>query len=68
MMNRKELIKRLEDYSGGVFITRKKLTAALGRKDPHSVDKYLKDLPRVDKELFFIPDVADALIASSGGR
>lgn len=68
MLNRKEMIKQLERFSGGVFITRKKLTAALGRKDPHSVDKYLKDLPRVDKELFFIPDVADALIASSGGR
>lgn len=68
MLNRKEMIKQLESFSGGVFITRKKLTAALGRKDPHSVDKYLKDLPRVDKELFFIPDVADALIASSGGR
>jgi len=68
MLNRKEMIKQLESFSGGIFITRKKLTAALGRKDPHSVDKYLKDLPRVDKELFFIPDVADALIASSGGR
>lgn len=68
MMNRKEVIKQLESFSGGVFITRKKLTAALGRKDPHSVDKYLRDLPRVDKELYFIPDVADALIASSGGR
>ena len=68
MLNRKEMIKQLESFSGGVFITRKKLTAALGRKDPHSVDKYLKDLPRVDKELYFIPDVADALIASSGGR
>lgn len=68
MLNRKEMIKQLESFSGGVFITRKKLTAALGRKDPHSVDKYLKDLPRIDKELYFIPDVADALIASSGGR
>ena len=49
MMNRKEVIKQLESFSGGVFITRKKLTAALGRKDPHSADKYLRDLPRVDK-------------------
>lgn len=68
MLNRKEMIKQLESFSGGVFITRKKLAEALGRKNPHSVDKYLRDLPRVDKELYFIPDVADALIASSGGR
>lgn len=68
MLNRKEVVKRLESFSGGVFITRKKLAEVLGRKNPHSVDKYLRDLPRVDKELYFIPDVADALIASSGGR
>ena len=68
MLNRKEVVKRLESFSGGVFITRKRLAEALGRKNPHSVDKYLRDLPRVDKELYFIPDVADALIATAGGR
>ena len=68
MLNRKEIINRLESFSGGVFITRKRLAKALGRKNPHSVDKYLRDLPRVDKELYFIPDVADALITTAGGR
>ena len=68
MLNRKEMISRLESFSGGAFITRKKLAQSMGRKDPHSVDKFLRDLPKVDKELYFIPDVADALIASSGGR
>lgn len=66
MLNRKELVRQMESYSGGLFITRKKLAQCMGRKDPHSVDKYLRDLPRVDKELYFIPDVADALIASAG--
>lgn len=66
MLNRKELVKQLEGYSGGLFITRKKLAQCMGRKDPHSVDRYLRDLPRVDKDLYFIPDVADALIASAG--
>lgn len=66
MLNRKELVKQLESYSGGLFITRKKLAQCMGRKDPHSVDRYLRDLPRVDKDLYFIPDVADALIASAG--
>ena len=68
MLNRKEMISRLESFSGGAFITRKKLAQCMGRKDPHSVDKFLRDLPKVDKELYFIPDLADALIASSGGR
>lgn len=66
MLNRKELVKQMESYSGGLFITRKKLAQCMGRKDPHSVDRYLRDLPRVDKDLYFIPDVADALIASAG--
>lgn len=66
MLNKKELVRQMESYSGGLFITRKKLAQCMGRKDPHSVDKYLRDLPRVDKELYFIPDVADALIASAG--
>ncbi len=66
MLNRREIIKQMESYSGGLFITRKKLAQCMGRKDPHSVDRYLRDLPRVDKDLYFIPDVADALIASAG--
>ena len=52
MLNRKEMISRLESFSGGAFITRKKLAQCMGRKDPHSVDKFLRDLPKVDKELW----------------
>lgn len=66
MLNRKELIKHMETFSGGIFIKRKTLAQCMGRSDPHSVDRYLRDLPRVDKDLYFIPDVADSIIASAG--
>lgn len=68
MLNKKELVKRMESFSGGIFIKRKTLAECMGRSDPHSVDKFLKGLPRVDSDLYFIPDVADAIIATAGIR
>lgn len=48
---------------GGTFTTRKKVAEALGYKDPHRVDKYLRGLDRINNSRYLSSDVADAILS-----
>lgn len=61
-MERREVIRTLERYSGCSFITRKQVAQFMGYKDAHSVDPMLVGIDRVGKGLMFIPDVADRIM------
>lgn len=61
-MKRSDLISDMKQYvGGGGFITRQGLANYLGIKDPHSIDRHLNGLERVNRKYYFIPDVVDAL-------
>lgn len=66
-MERKDLIKSMKAEAGAGFITRQGLSRFMGVKDPRNVDKYLAGLERVSGKYYFIPDVADSLIAKARG-
>lgn len=59
-MDKRELINDMRRYCGGSFITRQKLAAYMGYKDPHCVDELLYGLERV-KQCYFVNDVAESL-------
>ncbi len=60
-MNKSELVRDMKSYCGSAFITKQKLAAYMGIKDPHGVSRYLYDLERIDGKYYFIPDVAEVL-------
>ena len=43
------------------FITRQELADAMGYKDAHSVDKYLKGLQKIGRK-YFVQEVAERII------
>lgn len=60
-MNKRELVKDMQNFAGSGFITRKKFAEYMGKKEPYRIDKYLVGLDRVGTN-YFIPDVADVLL------
>lgn len=60
-MNKKELVKDMQNYTGSGFITRSKFAAYMGKENPRHVDKYLEGLDRIGTN-YFIPDVVDSLL------
>lgn len=66
-MNKTELTKSMQTFTGSSFITRLQLAKFMGYKRPASVDRYLYKLERIDKK-YFIPDVAAELISSAAAR
>ena len=64
-MNAKKIETDIKQFVGGGFITRQQLARYMGRRDPHSVDRYLVDLERVNGKYYFIPDVAETLIGGN---
>ena len=60
-MNKTELIKDMKSSTGSSFITRTKLAAYMGKKNPRHIDKYLDGLEHVGVN-YFIPDVAEAIM------
>lgn len=61
-MTRTELEKEMRAFTGGGFITRKKLADFMGKKDPHNVDKYLAGIVPVSARDYFIKDVAEQIM------
>lgn len=62
-MKRIDLIADMKKFvGGGGFVTRKQTAEYMGLKDPHSVDKHLNGLERVNGKYYFIPDVVDQLL------
>lgn len=57
-----EIANEMKKFVGGSsFITRKKFAEFMGKKDPHSVDKYLYGLEKADGIDYFILDVAKSV-------
>ena len=63
-MTKQELIRDMKTFSGGGFITRQQLMVYMGYKDPHKVDRYLRDVQAINKR-YFIPDVAVSMLNQS---
>ena len=61
-MTKTELKRSMTEFAGAAFITRQKLAEFVGVKDPHSVDRYLSDLYRINGKYYFIGDVADSMM------
>lgn len=60
-MKRSELIKQMESFSGSGFMNRAEFSRYMGYKDPHSIDRYLFDMPRINGKYSCI-DLADRLM------
>ena len=54
--------KAFEQACGGAFTTRKRVADALGYRDPHSVDKWLKGLERIGGTRYLTADVWDRIV------
>ena len=62
-MDRKTLIRSMESYAGGGFMTRQRFAAYMGIRDPRRAkEKYLNKLDAVDGKYYFIPDIVSELI------
>lgn len=55
-MDKQEMIRYMKAKNNSLFITRQELAEIMGYKNPHSVDRYLRGLERIDRR-YFIPDV-----------
>lgn len=64
-MIRADIERALRNQTTGDFVTRSEVARALGYKDPHNIDKYLKGLPRIGLK-YFVGDVADRLLEMRG--
>lgn len=60
-MLKTDIERALRNQTSGDFVNRKEVAMALGYKDPHSVDKYLKGLVRVGNR-YLIRDVAERVM------
>ena len=58
-MQRGNIKKCLENFCGPL-VSRQQLANFMGYKDPHSVDKYLKGLNKIENK-YFAADIADVL-------
>ena len=56
--------KAFEKACGGAFTTRKRVADALGYKDPHSVDKYLRGLTKYGGR-YFTEEVYDRIVGEA---
>lgn len=62
-MTRSELTQALQVHTGAIVITRKELAAAMGYKDPHTVDKFLRGIAAVPgTKKYLIKEVAEAIM------
>ena len=60
-MIRADIETSLRKQSSSDFVNRSEVAKALGYKDPHSVDKYLRGLPRIGNR-YFVGDVAGRIL------
>lgn len=62
-MTKSELVKAMATSAGGYFITRPKLAKFIGARRSETVRQYVDDLPALKEKYYFIPDVAEKMIA-----
>lgn len=63
-MNKRELINDMKRAAGGSFVTRSWLAKYMNHPDPHSVDRFIHNLPRINQR-YFIDDIAEQIISQS---
>lgn len=62
-MTKSALVQDMRRFVGGsAFIRRFELAQFMHRSDAHSVDKFLHNIDRIDGNLFYVQDVAEAVI------
>lgn len=61
-MNKTELIKAMKNHTGGGFISKTQLRDFMGFRDVHSVDRFCYGLQKTAGRLYFIEDVAIAIM------
>lgn len=63
-MIRADVERALRNQTSGDFVSRAEVTRALGYKDPHSADKFLKGLVKIGNR-YYIGDVAEKIMEVS---
>lgn len=64
-MTREELMEAMSDQTGGYFITKTQLARFIGVKRTDIVGRYVEDLKPLNKRYYFIPEVADRILADT---
>ena len=64
-MTKEELMEAMSDQTGGYFITKTQLAKFIGVKRTDVVGKYVRDLKPFNKRYYFIPEVAERMIANT---
>lgn len=59
-MTKSEIVKDMKSFTGSAFINRADFARYLGM-NPKNADRYLNGLEKIGR-LYFIPDVAEALM------
>lgn len=68
-MKKKDLVNSLKQYAnGGAMITRGGIAHFLGLKNPANADKYINGLQGISGKYYYIPDVADNMLAHTETR
>lgn len=64
-MTKTELVKTMTACTGGYFITKTQLAKFIGAKRSETVGRYVDDLQVLNKKYYFIPEVAEKMIADT---
>lgn len=64
-MTKTELVTAMTTSAGGYFITKTQLARFMGFKRSETVGQYVEDLPATNLKYYFIPDVANRILADT---
>lgn len=64
-MTKNDLVRAMVATAGGHFITKTQLAKFMSVKRPETVGQYVDGLPATNLKYYFIPDVADQILADT---
>lgn len=64
-MTKNDLVRAMTASAGGYFITKTQLARFMGVKSPDTVRQYVEGLQVTNLKYYFIPDVADQILANT---
>lgn len=64
-MTKHELVEAMTSQQGGYFITKTELAKFIGAKRSETVGRYVEGLAVLNKRYYFIPEVAERMIADT---
>ena len=64
-MTKDDLVKAMTESAGSYYITKTQLARFIGAKRSETVRQYVEDLPVLRKRYYFIPDVAERMMADT---